>query len=43
MMSHDPEELSETLARDDSEVAAVLQIYWALFVEEAESLKGDGT
>jgi hypothetical protein len=39
----DPEELSETLARDDSEVAAVLRIYGALIVEEAESLKGDGT
>ncbi|KAJ7668134.1 hypothetical protein B0H17DRAFT_1142596 [Mycena rosella] len=37
----DPE--SEQLAvRDDSDVAAVLQIYGAVIVEEAESLKGDG-
>ncbi|KAJ6517633.1 hypothetical protein DFH09DRAFT_1332237 [Mycena vulgaris] len=34
---------SEQLAvRDDSDVAAVLRIYGALIVEEAESLKGDG-
>jgi hypothetical protein len=38
-----PEEVAQTLARGDSDVAAVLQIYGALAVEDAQSLESDST
>jgi hypothetical protein len=38
----DTDELAQMLARGQSDTAAILRMYGALFVEEAESLKGDG-
>jgi hypothetical protein len=38
-----PEEVAQTLAQGDSDVAAVLRIYGALAVEDAQSLESNGT
>ncbi|KAF7367609.1 DDE Tnp4 domain-containing protein [Mycena sanguinolenta] len=38
-----PDELAEVISRGRSETADVLRMHGAMFVEEAESLRGDGT
>jgi hypothetical protein len=38
-----PEEVAQTLAQGNSDVAAVLRIYGALAVEDAQSFESDGT
>ncbi|KAJ7321568.1 hypothetical protein DFH08DRAFT_969937 [Mycena albidolilacea] len=38
----DMDELAQMLSRGQSDTAAILRMYGALFIEEAESLKGDG-
>jgi hypothetical protein len=40
---NNPEEVTQTLAQGDSNIAAVLRIYGGLAVEDAQSLESDGT